>query len=136
MKTAEKTEKALIRAAKKEAARLEKMGVQSQRLAFAMRELIDMAEECMNEGGHWADLGGHWADFICDSRGERGINTVYNHFFKLSAGGCFLVYDDDIAERYKWQPKHRPSDGLFYIKLQAVYLARAWEHIKAIEAKL
>lgn len=136
METAEKTEKALIRAAKKEAARLEKMGVQSQRLAFAMRELIDEAEESANEGGHWAELSGHWADFHCNSRGERGINTAYDHFLKLSAGGCFLVYDDDIAERYKWQPKRRPSDGLFFIKLQASYLARAWERIKNIESKL
>lgn len=129
-------EKALIAAARTEAARLEKMGVRSQRLAYALNELADKAEESYNEGGDWASLSGDWADFFCNSRHERGINNAYDHFKKLSLGGCFIIYDDGIAEAYKWQPKRRPSDPAFYLHLQAVYLTRAWQRVKGLQAKL
>ena len=112
------------------------MGVRSQRLAYALNELADKAEESHNEGGDWASLSGDWADFICNSRHERGINTAYDHFVKLSEGACFLIYDDGIAEAYKWQPNRRPSDPMFYLHLQAYYLAAAWERIKELEKKL
>lgn len=135
MTNAEK-EKALIAAARTEAARLEKMGVRSQRIAYALNELADKAEESYNEGGDGARLSGDWADFICNSRNEHGINNVYDHFNKLSLGGCFIIYDEGIAEAYKWQPKRRPADGCFYLNLQANFLARAWQRVKEIQAKL
>lgn len=147
MTNAEK-EKALIEAVKKEAARLEKMGIRSQRLAYALNELADKADEDLNyydlngqperaeEYLKAGGLIGHWADFICNSRHERGINNAYDHFNKLSEGGCFLIYDDEIAEAYKWQPKRQPSEPAFYIHLQAYYLATAWARIKELQAKL
>ena len=131
-----KTEKALIEAVKKEAARLEKKGTRNQRLAYALNELADKAEECCSEGGDWARLSGDWADFICNSRHERGIKTAGDHFKKLSFGACFLIYDDGIAEAYQWQPKRRPADGCFYLNLQADFLTRAWLRVKELQAKL
>lgn len=129
-------EKALIAAARTEAARLEKMGVRSQRMAYALNELADKAEESYNEGGDGARLSGDWADFICNSRNEREIKSAGDHFKKLSFGGCFLIYNDGIAEAYKWQPKRRPAGGCFYLNLQADFLTRAWQRIKELQAKL
>lgn len=123
-------EKALIEAARTEAARLEKMGTVSKRIAAGIRAILEAAEG-LNAGL----LNTPYDRFLCDTTAER--LPLFKHFLHLVEGACFLVYNDDIKNAYLWHDKAKHDrDPGFYMRIEASYLARAWERIKELEKKL
>ena len=125
-----KTEKELRAACEKEAARLEKMGVVSKRIAAGIRAILEEAE-----GVGAVILGTPFNRFLCDTTREK--LSLFQHFLYLAEGACFLIYDGDIKDVYLCHDKAKhDNDPGFYMRIQASYLARAWERIKSIESKL
>jgi len=125
-----KTEKELRTACEKEAARLEKMGAVSKRIAAGIRAVLEEAE-----GVGVGILNTPYNRFLCDTAGEK--LSLFQHFLRLVEGACFLYYNDDIKDVYLWHDKAKhDNDPGFYMHIEASYLARAWERIKFIESKL
>ena len=123
-----KTEKELRTACEKEAARLEKMGVVSKRIAAGIRAILEYAE------GMEAEIAGTpYNRFACDTAGEN--LSLFQHFLRLVESACFLYCNEDIKDVYLWHDKAKHDPG-FYMRIEASYLARAWERIKSLESKL